>query len=474
MSEEAKRPILIVDDEEDVATMLSFWAEKMWSYPAIRAGTGKDALEKLSERPCAVLLDIMLPDLSGVDVLKWIKLYDAHLPVIILSGQGSVETAVESLRSGAYDYFTKPIDRDRLHHTVLNAIKSYEMAQQVEKLEEMLHQKYTFDNIISADAKMQDVFNLMRKAVNSTITVTILGESGTGKELIARALHFNGPRKKGPFVVVNCAAIPRDLLESGLFGHEKGSFTGANDRKIGKFEIAAGGTLFLDEIGEMDLPLQAKILRAIQYKEFQRVGGTETIKVDTRIISATNRELVEMVKQNLFREDLYYRLATFPIFLPPLRQRRADILELADHFLKKFVNEGGKQVLHFSRDAVVALTRYDWPGNIRELESAIERAVLLTEGDTIELDSLPITVRGNISLEGEAGDRDTIKHFLDYLNHQQDLLPLTQLKKEYVQRAYALCDGNISQASKILKVSRATFYRIFDGQPEKEEEALPN
>lgn len=471
MSEEQKRPILIVDDEESVSTMLSYWSEKIWKCPSITSATGRDALEKLTEKPSVVLLDIMLPDLSGIDVLKWIKHYDKQLPVIMLSAQASVEIAVESLHAGAYDYFTKPIDRDRLHRVILNAIQSYEMALHVEELEDMLHKKYTFDNIISVDPKMQDVFSLMRKAVDSSITVTIQGESGTGKELIARALHFNGPRKKGPFVVVNCAAIPRDLLESELFGHEKGSFTGAHEQKIGKFELANGGTIFLDEIGDMDLSLQAKILRVIQQKEFQRVGGTDTIHIDARIISATNKNLLEETKNGKFREDLYYRLATFPIYLPPLHERKGDILELAEYFLKKFAAESKRQIRSFTRDASVALTRYEWPGNIRELESAIERALLLCESDKIEVENLPISVRGNISYSKEKDfSTDTFgTKSLDFFTRPEELMSLAEMKEQYVKRAYDLCEGNISEASKHLNISRATFYRIFGNKADPDE-----
>lgn len=473
MDTEVKRPVLIVDDEESVSTMLAYWSEKIWKHPSIVSATGSDALEKLVEKPSVVLLDIMLPDLSGVDVLKWIKHYDKNLPVIMLSAQASVEVAVECLRAGAYDYFTKPIDRDRLHRVIENAVKSYEMAVHLEELEEILHERYTFDNIITVDPKMQDVFKLMRKAVESNITVTIQGESGTGKELIARALHFNSARKKGPFVVVNCAAIPKDLLESELFGHEKGAFTGAHEMKIGKFEAAKGGTLFLDEIGEMDLALQAKILRAIQQKEFQRVGATTTTQVDTRIVSATNRNLLDAVKQGVFREDLYYRLSTFPIYLPPLRERKSDIIALAEFFLKRFNEQEKKSIRSITREATVALTRYPWPGNIRELESAIERAILLCEQDKIDVEDLPLTIRGNLP----AIDERTIltnqarkEGFLQDLMRSEDLMPLTELKKKYVDRAYDLCEGNISEASKCLGISRATFYRIMENKSERGEE----
>ena len=466
MSEEKKRPLLIVDDEESVCTMLAYWAEKLWDYPVIIVNKGQDALEKLNEKPGVVLLDIMLPDISGIEVLKWIRSFDKNLPVIMLSAQASVEVALEALRTGAFDYFTKPIDRDRLKKTIENAIRGYELSEQVRQLENLLGEKYTFENIISVDPKMQDVFRLMRKAVPSTITVTIQGESGTGKELIARALHFNGPRKDKPFIVVNCAAIPHELLESELFGHEKGAFTGAHERKIGKFEAASGGTLFLDEIGDMDLALQAKILRAIQNREIQRVGGTETIAIDVRFISATNKDLLEEVKSGNFREDLYYRLSTFPIYLPPLRERKGDILALAEHFLTKYAPEMNPHVKSFTRAASVALTRYSWPGNVRELESAIERAVLLCESDRIDVEHLPFTVRGNISYrDTDAPDGDTKSASSTWEpTSPDDLMPLTDVKHAYVQKAYELCEGNVSEASKRLNISRATMYRILENK----------
>ncbi len=279
-------------------------------------------------KPDLILLDIMLPGLNGLEALKRIKASDENLPVIMLSAQGSVEVAVESIRYGAFDYFPKPIEIQKLEPAIKNAIKSYDLSRELENLKENVKREYSFDNIISSDGKMQDVFKLVTKVLNNDITVLINGESGTGKELIARAIHYNGRRKDKPFIVVNCASIPRELLESELFGHERGSFTGAHQRKIGKFELADGGTLFLDEVGELEMLLQAKLLRVIQQKEFERVGGNELIKSDVRIISATNRDLKLAVEQKEFREDLYYRLNSFPIFIPPLRQRKGDILVL--------------------------------------------------------------------------------------------------------------------------------------------------
>jgi two-component system, NtrC family, response regulator AtoC len=344
--------VFIVDDEPAISKLLSYWVKDKWKYEVEVFENGEDVLKKLHSKPDLILLDIMLPGLDGLETLKRIKHFDENLPVIILSAQGSIEVAVEALRYGAYDYFPKPIDQQRLEPAIKNAIKNYDLTKELENLRENVQKEYSFDNIISADGKMQDVFKLVSKVLNNDITVLIYGESGTGKELIARAIHYNGRRKEGPFTVVNCASIPRELLESELFGHEKGSFTGAHQRKLGKFEIANGGTLFLDEVGELEMLLQAKLLRVIQEKEFERVGGTELIKTDVRIISATNRDLKQAVDDKEFREDLYYRLNSFPIYIPPLRQRRGDILVLAQHFLDGFNKKLGKNIRGFTKKAL--------------------------------------------------------------------------------------------------------------------------
>jgi len=314
--------VFIVDDEESILKLLTHWVKSKWGYTVKTFTNGTDALNSLSEEPSLILLDIMLPDINGNEVLRKIKSFNEHLPVIMLSAQGSVEVALESIRLGAFDYFPKPIDQNRLEPAIKNAIQNYELIKRINELEENLKKEYSFDNIISSDESMQKVFRLITKVLDNDITVLIEGESGTGKELVARAIHYNGSRKDKPFIVVNCASIPRELLESELFGHEKGSFTGAHQRKIGKFELGNGGTIFLDEIGEMEMSLQAKILRVIQQKEFERVGGTEIIKTDVRILSATNRDLKEAVDNKEFREDLFYRLSSFPIYIPPLRERR--------------------------------------------------------------------------------------------------------------------------------------------------------
>jgi two-component system, NtrC family, response regulator AtoC len=446
--------VFIVDDEPAISKLLSYWVKDKWKYDVEVFANGEDVLKKLSSKPDLVLLDIMLPGLDGLETLKRIKHLDENLPVIILSAQGSIEVAVEALRFGAYDYFPKPIDQQRLEPAIKNAIKNYDLTKELQNLRENVQKEYSFDNIISADGKMQDVFKLVTKVLSNDITVLIYGESGTGKELIARAIHYNGKRKNGPFTVVNCASIPRELLESELFGHEKGSFTGAHQRKLGKFEIANGGTLFLDEVGELEMLLQAKLLRVIQEKEFERVGGTELIKTDVRIISATNRDLKLAVENKEFREDLYYRLNSFPIYIPPLRQRRGDILVLAQHFLDGFNKKLGKSLRGFSKKALKYMYEYNWPGNIREMENTIERCMIICEADMIDVEDLPAHLRTNdaamnVDISGALFADDTIVAF-------------EKLKEEAIRHALKVTSGNIVEAAKKLQLGRATIYRLME------------
>jgi two-component system, NtrC family, response regulator AtoC len=455
-------PILIVDDEPYVADLLYHWVSNVWDYPAIIARDGESAIMAMREHhPRMVLLDVHLPDLNGIDVLRALKSADEFLPVVMVSAEESITTAVESLKAGGYDYLTKPINTDRLQVIIRNALATYSYHEKLRQLQRELNHRYDFSNIISADPRMHDVFKFMRKACDSEINVCILGESGTGKELVARAIHTNGPRSDKPFQVINCAAIPHALLESELFGHEKGSFTGATQRKIGKFEAANGGTLFLDEIGDMDLMLQSKVLRAIQEHEFERVGGTETIRVDVRIICATNADLQEAIQAKRFREDLYYRISAFPIMLPPLRERRGDILLLAESFLQRASERQGKRVSTISRAAMEAMIAYPWPGNIREIESMIERAVILADGDTINVRDLPLPVRqyGEVP-EGEESAED-MKEFFDPLKNRT-VLPLEEVKRIVVHHALSACRGNISEAAQKLDISRSTMYRFLE------------
>ena len=446
--------IFIVDDEQAISKLLSYWAKDKWKYQVETFSNAEDALKNLTKKPDVVLLDIMLPGMDGIETLKRIKQFDENIPVIMLSAQGSIEVAVEALRFGAFDYFTKPIDQQKLELAIKNSIRNYDLTRELQNLKENVKKEYSFDSIISSDGKMQDVFKLVTKVLHNDITVLIYGESGTGKELIARAIHYNGERKDKPFVVVNCASIPRELLESELFGHEKGSFTGAHARKLGKFEIAKGGTIFLDEVGELEMLLQAKLLRVIQQKEFERVGGTELIKTDVRIISATNRDLKKAVENKEFREDLYYRLNSFPISIPPLRHRKSDVLVLAEHFIQKFSAKLQKNTKGFSKRALKLIYEYNWPGNVREIENTIERCLIITDRDVIDVEDLPSHLRTG---ESSGGVEYTGPLFSD-----ETVIPFEKLKEESIRHALNITNGNIVEAAKRLQLGRATIYRLMD------------
>ncbi len=446
--------IYIVDDEQSISKLLSFWVKDKWGYNAEVFSNSESMLKRINAKPDLILLDIMLPGLDGIETLKRIRQMDENLPVIMLSAQGSIEVAVESLRYGAYDYFSKPIDQQKLELAIKNAIKNYDLQKELQNLKENVRKEYSFDNIITADGKMQDVFKLVSKVLDNDISVLIYGESGTGKELIARAIHYNGKRKDKPFVVVNCASIPRELLESELFGHEKGSFTGAHQRKLGKFELAKDGTIFLDEVGELEMLLQAKLLRVIQNKEFERVGGTELIKTNVRIISATNRDLKTAVETKEFREDLYYRLNSFPIFIPPLRQRRSDILVLAEHFIEEFNLKLGKKMNGFTKKALKLIYEYDWPGNIREMENTIERCLIISDKEIIDIDELPQHIR--------AADKSGFFDQPGTIFTDENIVPFEKIKEEAIRHALRVTKGNIVEAAKRLQLGRATIYRLME------------
>jgi len=447
--------IFIIDDEDPILKMLIHWTKNQWKYNVKTFKTGNDGLNALSEGPDLVLLDIMLPDINGNEILARIKQKYPLIPVIMLSAQGSVEVAMDSIRLGAFDYFPKPIDKNRLEPAIRNAIKNFDLERELENLKENLQKEYSFDNIISADRKMQDAFKMISKVLDNDITVLIEGESGTGKELVARAIHYNGKRKSAPFVVVNCASIPRELLESELFGHEKGSFTGAHIRKIGKFELAKGGSIFLDEIGEMEMSLQAKILRVIQQKEFDRVGGNEIIKTDVRIISATNRNLKLAVDNKQFREDLYYRLCSFPIHIPPLRDRKGDIVVLINHFVKFFNEKLGKNIKGVTKAALKNMYDYDWPGNIRELENTLERCLILTDKEFVDIDVLPPAIVANSS-------SSNINSNGVLFGEDFPIIPFEKLKEEAIRHALKTTERNIVEAARKLKIGRATLYRLME------------
>jgi len=446
--------VFIVDDEQSISKLLSFWVKDKWGYEVELFANSESMLKKLNAKPDLILLDIMLPGLDGIETLKRVKQIDENLPVIMLSAQGRIDVAVDSIKYGAYDYFAKPIDQQKLELSLKNAIRNYDLVKEIQNLKENVRKEYSFDNIISADGKMQDVFKLVSKVLDNDITVLIYGESGTGKELIARAIHYNGRRKDKPFVVVNCASIPRELLESELFGHEKGSFTGAHQRKLGKFELAKDGTIFLDEVGELEMLLQAKLLRVIQQKEFERVGGTELIKTNVRIISATNRELKEAVEQKQFREDLFYRLNSFPISIPPIRQRRADILVLTEYFVDEFNKKLERRVKGFTKKALKLIYEYDWPGNVREMENTIERCMIISEKDQLDIDDLPQHIK--------AADSSILADQQSVMFTDDNIIPFEKIKEKSIRHALKVTGGNIVEAARKLQLGRATIYRLME------------
>ena len=448
------KQVFIVDDEQSIAKLLSFWVKDKWGYEVEIFSNSESMLKKINSKPDLILLDIMLPGLDGIETLRRVKQIDEHLPVIMLSAQGRIDVAVDAIKYGAYDYFSKPIDQQKLELALKNAIRNYDLVKEIQNLKENVKKEYSFDNIISADGKMQDVFKLVSKVLDNDITVLIYGESGTGKELIARAIHYNGKRKDKPFVVVNCASIPRELLESELFGHEKGSFTGAHQRKLGKFELAKDGTIFLDEVGELEMLLQAKLLRVIQQKEFERVGGTELIKTNVRIISATNRDLKHAVEEKQFREDLFYRLNSFPISIPPIRQRRADILVLAEYFLEEFNKKLQRNVKGFTKKALKLIYEYDWPGNVREMENTIERCLIISEKNQLDVDDLPQHIR--------AADPSVSADQQSVMFTDDNIVPFEKIKEKSIRHALKVTGGNIVEAARKLQLGRATIYRLME------------
>jgi DNA-binding NtrC family response regulator len=387
------RNILIVDDEEDVLRGLEKILKAKY-YSTFTASNGTEAAELLKDRDYSIVIsDLKMPGMSGLDLLEVVKKDYPHILFIILTGYGTVETAIKAMKMGVYDYLSKPVNIEELLILIEKALRYLEVMEENKELRERLDNRFSFNNIIGKNHRMRYVFDLITDVSPTNATVLISGESGTGKELVASAIHYNSLRKDGPFVKVNCAALPENLLESELFGHVKGSFTGALKDNKGRFELAHTGTIFLDEVGDLAPHLQQKLLRVLQEKEFEPVGSAETRKIDVRVIAASNQDLKTRINEGGFREDLYYRLAVITIKLPPLRDRRDDIVPLLRHFLDKYNEETGKDIKDISPHALELLFSYDWPGNVRELENVIERAVILSKTDTIEKDTLPEELR---------------------------------------------------------------------------------
>ncbi|MBX3335091.1 MAG: sigma-54-dependent Fis family transcriptional regulator [Nitrospira sp.] len=391
----AKKRVLLIDDETRVRTSLKMVLDPL--YEILQAGDGQEGLEVFrKEEPDLVLLDVVLPGTDGLAVLQTLRMERKVTPVIMLTGTKSVKTAVDAMKLGAADYLSKPFDVDELRIVIDRTLNSSDLEQEVKHLRAQVVQRYAFHNLIGRSEGMQDIYSKIEQVADSRTTVLITGESGTGKELVAKALHYNSSRRDRPFVALNCAALPETLIESELFGHEKGSFTDATARRTGQFELAHTGTLFLDEIGDLSAVTQAKLLRVIQEREFTRIGGIQPIKVDVRIVAATNKNLDELVRKGQFREDLYYRINVISLYLPPLRERSEDIPLLAKHFLGKRVEEEKRSRIEFSKEALELLTRYSWPGNVRELENFVEQAFIWSQhAAEITPEHLPTSIKSD-------------------------------------------------------------------------------
>ncbi|MBW2513401.1 MAG: sigma-54-dependent Fis family transcriptional regulator [Deltaproteobacteria bacterium] len=442
--------ILIVDDEKNYPPILSAVLEEE-GFETLTAYSGEEALSVLKNSDVdLVLTDMKMPSMDGIELLERIKEKDPGLPVIMMTAHGTVEKAVEAMQKGAYNYILKPFDNERLVIYVNKAIQMYRVIKENRRLRETVQSQYGFGNIIGKSPKMQNIFELIHKVAPATASILIEGESGTGKDLVAKSIHYNSPRHDHPFIAVNCSALAESLLESELFGHEKGAFTGAVATKKGRFELAEGGTLFLDEIGELSPSLQVKLLRVLQDKVFERVGGLRQVTVNFRLITATNKQLRKEVQKGRFREDLYYRLNVVYIDLPPLRQRLEDLRLLVDHFIGKYAAERrtGDPVKGIEREVEQIFYEYDWPGNVRELENTIERAMVLCPDDIIRVSDLPRHFRndrtGDLQLKNIPMDAKLFETLAD-------------IEKQMLLRALTSCDNIQSEAAQLLGIGRSGF-----------------
>jgi DNA-binding NtrC family response regulator len=432
--------ILVVDDEEIVRESLSGWLAKD-GYTLDTAEDGPTALDRLKrERWSILLVDLKMPGMDGLQVLEIAKQMQPDLAVVIMTAYATVETAVEAMKHGAYDYLVKPFDPEELSLMMVKIVAQQELVRENVLLRKVLKRDYHFRDMVSKNPGMYRLFDLAKSAARSQSTILILGESGTGKELLARAVHAESPRQQAAFVAVSCAALTESLLESELFGHERGAFTGAVARRKGKFEVAHGGTLFLDEIGDITAKLQLDLLRVLEDRRFCRVGGSEPVEVDVRIIAATNRDLRKAVEDGDFREDLFYRLNVIPITLPPLRDRREDIPLLVDHLLERLNIETNRRIEGLSAEALAALMRYDWPGNVRELRNALERGLVVAKGALVQPDDLGLTLS-----PARADSFDTT-------------LTLEEVERRHITAVLHASGGNVTQAARTLAIDRVTLY----------------
>ncbi len=438
--------ILIADDEEVMRDSLSDWLRED-GYDVIAVASGAEAVEKVKSEPWSVLMvDLKMPGMDGMEVVRQVKKISPELPIIMVTAYATVDTAVQAMKEGAYDYIAKPFDPEQVGLAIRKIIAHQELLEENVALRQALRKQHELQNLIGKSRKMQEIMETVQTIADSTANVLISGESGTGKEVVARAIHRSSLRREKPFMAVSCAAIPETLLESELFGYEKGAFTGATAQKRGRLEQAEDGTFFFDEIGEMSLKSQVDLLRVLQEREFRRVGGEALVRLEARVISATNKNLKKLVQEGKFREDLYYRLNVIPIHIPPLRERKEDIPLLALHFLKKYAVENGKHLNDFSPEAMELLLKYDWPGNVRELENAVERAVIVAAGSLVHLENL--TVEGGVTARGGAE-----------ITSISGSATLGDVEKAHILKVLKANDWNVKKCSDILGIDRTTLYK---------------
>ncbi len=442
--------VLIVDDDESMRFFLNEALTKR-GYQVHAVSEAESAVDAVKQKTFdLIMMDVQLPGMSGVEAIPLIKEHDPEAVIIVMTAYGS-KHALDAMRAGAYDFFTKPFKIDEMSIVIGRALEKRQFQRDIKKLEQKIRRQYSFENIIGSSSAMQQVYELIQKVVQTDVTVLICGDSGTGKELIAQAIHYHSARAEKPFVKLNCVAIPEGLLESELFGHEKGSFTGAVGRKSGKFELANTGTIFLDEIGDMTLSTQAKILRVLQEREFERVGGTETISIDVRVIAATNKDLAKAVQEQGFREDLYFRLNVFSIVVPPLRDRKEDIPLLVDYFLQQANEDMHRSVSGVSRDTMEVLHMYHWPGNVRELENCVRRAVVMSDEEIITPNCLPAYIQSIAE-----NPKYTLPETIESLDNT-----IADVEKQIIVDTLHSTGGVQSKAAKLLGISeRSLWHRV--------------
>jgi DNA-binding NtrC family response regulator len=456
MTSPHKPIILIVDDEKNTREGLARALRR--NYNVLLAENGARALQLLQENSVDIMLsDVRMPGMDGLALMQRALARTPQPVCILLTAYGSVETAVEAMKRGAYDFLTKPVHLDRLDILVRRALREREVESENRRLHEQLDAKFGLDQIIGQSAAMQEVFDTIRQVAPTRATVLVQGESGTGKELVAQAIHRLSPRARAPFIPVHCAALSHNLLESELFGHEKGSFTGATERRPGRFELADGGTLFLDEVGEIDPSVQVKILRVLEEQVFERVGGQDSLHVDVRLVAATNRDLKQMVDEGRFREDLFYRLYVVVIHLPPLRERVSDIPLLTQHFIRSLSDQNNKVVEGITPEAMDVLTAYPWPGNVRELRNALERMVVLSRGGKLAVRDIPAGIRDHTPRRGG-------------IAISANEMSLDEVEKQMIVRALRACNGNRTKAAGQLGISRRTLHRKLNEYKLREED----